>query len=280
MKNELANPTFEEKWFFETYGYLILENFLSIDHVIRLKQKLLESIDKRITQGSGHLFKKEYSEHLSPERRNDPSDPYTLVEGKNVRAFSILNDDPVFLELLDYSKIMPYIYHFLSKNPHFHASDAIWEKENQRNSPGWHRDGADDGYEQFLPNIPLLQLKIGYILSDMLEEDYGNLILVPASHNNTMVLNKEDPRLKEFNGLPGSIQICASAGTAILFHNALWHTSGYWGKGKSIERIMLYYAYEHNWMLANSEFMAYPKSFYDCLSEGQKLMFHGFANKF
>jgi hypothetical protein len=42
---------------------------------------------------------------------------------------------------------------------------------------------------------------------------------------------------------PGAAQICATAGSAILFHNALWHSSGPRTRDDGA-RIMLYYAYE------------------------------------
>jgi hypothetical protein len=38
---------------------------------------------------------------------------------------------------------------------------------------------------------------------------------------------------------------------------------------------MLYYAYEHPWMLANDEHFSYSKAFYDQLSPEQRSLFHG-----
>jgi hypothetical protein len=40
---------------------------------------------------------------------------------------------------------------------------------------------------------------------------------------------------------------------------------------------MLYYAYEHPWMVASQEHWGYPKAFYnECLSPAQRKLFHGF----
>ena len=76
--------------------------------------------------------------------------------------------------------------------------------------------------------------------------------------------------------LPGAVQVCAPAGSAILFHNALWHGVGPFEPGR--RRTMLYYCYEHPWMVASQEHWGYPKEFYNRrLSPAQRKLFHGFV---
>ena len=138
---------------------------------------------------------------------------------------------------------------------------------------GWHIDGHDEGYRRLGTPIPFLQLKIGYYLTDMTEPGQGNLCVVPGSHKAEYNPDPED--LQNMDLFSGAIQICAPAGTAILFHNALWHSSGPWTKDDG-KRIMLYYAYEHPWMIASQEHWGYNQEFYNDLPSKRRQLFHGF----
>ena len=132
----------------------------------------------------------------------------------------------------------------------------------------------DDGYRRLGSPIPLLQLKVGYYLTDMTEEGQGNLCLIPGSHKST---TDPDPEvLKRKDLFQGAIQVCAPAGTAVLFHNALWHSGGPWSKPDG-ERVILYYAYEHPWMIASAEHWGYKPDFYNRLPLAQRKLFHGFV---
>ena len=257
-------PTEDERLLFNTQGYLVINDFLPPD----LVSKLVTCLENAIRDRKEGKFECNF--------RRDEIYPHgiTNVIGNNTRLFHILNDNELFLDMLDYPLLMPYLHSFLSKNPHFHASDAIWEIEPERDNPIWHRDGVGDGYNTFLPNIPLLQIKVGYLLSDMTKPDQGNLTLVPGSHTTTLDLT--DTQKSRFDSLPGSIQICEPAGTMIMFHNAIWHTSGPW-KVRKGKRVMLYYAYEHDWMMASPEHTFYRGEFYRQLSQERLGMFHDFV---
>jgi hypothetical protein len=197
----------------------------------------------------------------------------THVHGDSTRIFYILDDDPMFLELLDWPAIWPYVTGLLNERPHHHASDAIVEYGPKGRGMGWHLDGHDSGYRGLGRPIPLLQLKIGYYLTDMTEPGRGNLCVIPGSHK---ALHDPDPDdLKRTDLFPGAVQVCAPAGTAILFHNALWHSAGPWTKDDGA-RIMLYYAYEHPWMIASQEHWGYRKEFYNSLPPERRKLFHGF----
>jgi hypothetical protein len=197
----------------------------------------------------------------------------THIRGDNTRIFYILDDALIFLELLDWPAMMPYVKGLLNERPHHHASDAIVEYGPKDRGMGWHLDGHDNGYRGLGHPIPLLQLKIGYYLTDMTEPGRGNLCVVPGSHKALHDPAPED--LKRTALFPGAVQVCAPAGSAILFHNALWHSSGPWMRDDGA-RIMLYYAYEHPWMLASQEHWGYSKDFYNRLSPERRKLFHGF----
>ena len=251
-----ATPTPDEIYAFQTSGYLVIPGFLAPDHVSLLTERLERVMERR----------RRLAEALAPT--NGGAD----VDGPNTRIFHILEDDPALLDLIDYAPLMPYLHAFLIRNPHFHASDAIWEVGASDRPPQWHPDG---GYLRVLGRpTPLMQLKVGYYLSDMREPGRGNLTLVPGSHRSAAEPSPEQQA--GYDTMPGAVQVCGPPGTAFMFHNAVWHT-----RGPSIDpdasRIMLYYAYEHGFMVANPEHWSYSKAFYAGLSPERRALFHGFV---
>ena len=249
----------EEQFSFDNNGYLVLENFLKPDHVARLQTALDHAVARRRQLLAG-----------DPARAR-----LTLVNGeKSTRILYILEDDPLFLELMDWAPLMPYVRELISPKPHYHASDAIVEEGRDffQRTGGWHIDGHDNGYRNLKCPIPLLQLKVGYYLSDMTAPWRGNLTVVPGSHKAARDPSPEDLKRREL--FPDAKQVCAPAGTAILFHNAIWHTAAPFNRPED-GRTMLYYAYEHHWMLGAEGHWGYSKEFYHRLSSAQRLYFHG-----
>ena len=257
-----AAPTAAEKFFFETNGYIVLENFLKPDHVARLlaAQERANVRRRQLHQGGA---KQTGFVHTKSE--------------KSIRFFYLLDDDPLFLELLDWPALMPYVHAFINPKPHHHGSDSIVEHgaDFADRKGEWHIDGHDDGYRNLGAQIPMLQLKVGYYLSDMTAPWQGNLTIVPGSHKANLSPSPEDRARRDF--FPGTLQVCAPPGTAILFHNALWHTAAPFNQ-KDGARKMLYYAYEHPWMVGSQEHWGYTKEFYNQkLSPAQRKLFHGFV---
>lgn len=258
---QAVTPSATERFFFDNNGYLVLENFLSADHIEQLRAALDRTVARR----------------RALEAQKTPHTGMTQLKGEqSTRIFYILDDDPRFLEMLDWPPLMPYIKGLLNPKPHHHASDAIVEVGSElfNRNMGWHVDGHDNGFRNLGRPIPLLQLKVGYYLTDMTEPGQGNLTVVPGSHK---ALHDPDPAdLKRPELFPGATQVCAPAGTCILFHNALWHSSGPFTKTDG-QRIILYYAYEHPWMIASQEHWGYAKEFYNALSPERRAYFHGFV---
>jgi ectoine hydroxylase len=254
---DTQHPTQDERYLFETNGYLVIENFLTPDHVALLRERLAAAMTRR----------------RALEEKGEAHTGMTNAHGRNTRVFYILDDDPAFLDMLDHAPLMPYVHAFLGPKAHFHASDAIWEHGGS-DRPGWHIDGHDDGYRNLGATIPLLQLKVGYYLTDMREPGQGNLTLVPGSHRAPLAPTIE--QLRAFDSFPGARQVCGPAGTMFMFHNALWHTSGPWTKPNP-ERALLYYAYERPWMVGSAEHWRYPQSFYAALPPARREFFHGFV---
>ena len=86
----------------------------------------------------------------------------------------------------------------------------------------------------FQPHVPFLYLKIGYMLSDLTLPDQGNLQVIAGSHRQERRPFAPSEVAEPFtHGVPGgdaeaagARQVTAPAGSAVLFHNALWHAPG------------------------------------------------------
>ena len=243
---------------FHRDGFILVEDFFTPEHCRRLNDALDTVAQRRrewVADGKPHTG-------------------FTQVEGDSTRAFYILGDHPEFLDLLDWEPTMELVRALLNPRPHHHASDAIVEIGLDRARMGWHLDGHDNGYRNLGHPIPLLQLKVGYFLSDMTAGGQGNLWVVPGSHRR--ILEPDERELTEPGAFPGGVELKVPEGTAVFFHNALWHSGGNWAVANGVRR-MLYYAYEHPWMVGSMEHWGYPKSFYEGLSAQQRALFHGFV---
>ena len=199
-----AVPSADQRYSFETDGFLVVESFLCCDHVTRLRAALQRAIARR----------------RELERRGTPHFARPGVDhAGSTRIFYLLAE---------------------------HAAPARW-----------HIDGPDHCFRNLRPRVPMLELKIGSFLSDMTQPDQGNLMVVPGSHKTDF-----EPTAAALGGcdtFPGATQVCCPDGSCVIFHNALWHTRGPSTRADGC-RIMLYYAYEHPWMIASPEDTAYPAS--------------------
>lgn len=258
-----------ERFQFDVNGYLVLENFLAPGHTARLKAAIDAAIVRR-----RRALPEGWVAQWPPRNAHD----LTQVHGeRSTRILNVLEEDPLFLELLTWPALMPYVHGLINPAPHYHASDAIVEdpKDFADRVDGWHLDGHDNGYRRLGHEIPLLQLKVGYYISDMTQPWRGNLTLVPGSHHSRVEPTREARQRRDF--FPGAVQLCAPVGSAILFHNAIWHTAAPYGEGQP-GRTILYYAYEHPWMLGSTAHWGYSRDFYNRkLAPEQRSLFHGFV---
>jgi len=249
------HPTDAERFLFDNNGYLVLEDFLPETLVESLTAALMRTIERR----RDPRFKREHDPAFADK-----------LDTANARVMHLLAEDPIFLNMLDYEPMMAYVHGLFNDMPHLHSTDAFYEVERaDHHGKGWHTDGIQDGFRNFRPHIPLLQFKVGYYLSDMTAQDQGNLNLVPGSHKSLV-----EPDAT--NDLPGAVQICGRPGTAVLFHNAVWHRAGPFTRREG-KRVILYYGYEHPWMLACAEQWRYDQGFLNDLSPEHRRFFHGFV---
>lgn len=85
---------------------------------------------------------------------------------------------------------------------------------------GFHQDGSGVyEFRRLATPTPLVQLRIGFFLTDQSEPDIGNMALIPGSHNASIPLPKGTP----LEAVPTAQVICGKPGTALMFHQGVFH---------------------------------------------------------
>jgi ectoine hydroxylase len=110
---------------------------------------------------------------------------------------------------------------------------------------GWHQDGSG-AYDFKLLGypIPLIQLRVSYPLTDQSRPRTGNMELIPGSHRSLVPL--PDRLRGSASEVPIGHIICAGAGSAIVFHNAVWHRT--YAHDGDEDRYTMHYIYSPPWV--------------------------------
>lgn len=204
----------ESQWrAFERDGYLVVPDVLSPGE----RERYLGAIE-RVCEG-------------------DPEfDPARYYGRENVVEL-----DPVLTELVDHERHVGFAYDLYGDQAKVHMSQ-IFVRPPRSEVTEWHRDGARIvPYDLFVPRLPL-QLKIGYWLTDQMDERAANLVVVPGSHR----LEHLD-QYTTHEPAPAEKRLCFPAGTMTLMHCSLWHRVAENETASAVRR-NLYISYCPSWV--------------------------------
>ncbi|TVY11024.1 phytanoyl-CoA dioxygenase family protein [Paenibacillus cremeus] len=212
--------TEEERNTFNQTGYLILENVLSPEQV----QALTVEVDR--------IHARKLSEGQDPQKAMFYTD--------------FVKDHQMFLDLVDYEKVLPKVWGLLGWNIYmYHTHLIVTPPSGQEQSDktfGWHQDSGRANLEMETHPRPRLSLKVAYFLSDLAEPGRGNFWIVPNSHlQDTMSLSDNGMGQPE-----GAIPVCVKPGTAVFFDRRLWHAAS--TNWSDITRKVLFYGYGYRWI--------------------------------
>lgn len=212
--------TEEERKTFNETGYLIVEDALSEAQIATITAE----------------FDRIYEDKLSAGH-----DPKTALFYPN-----FIPDHDVFLDLVDYEKVLPKVWGLLGWNIYlYHAHMISTPPSGQPKNDatfGWHQDSGRVNMEMESHPRPRLSLKVAYFLSDVSEPDRGNFWVVPGSHLNDNLAMPADRQ-----GQPeGAIPVRVKPGTAVFFDRRLWHAgTPNWSE---LTRKVLFYGYGYRWI--------------------------------
>jgi ectoine hydroxylase len=187
----LAAPgplTEQERFLFDVTGYLVIPNALTSAEV----ENLLEA-SKR-----AHA-------------------PYPESEWRQIGA--LYETEPAVESLIDHPSVFPKVRALLGD---FFIVQSSWNTKSPAHYPGqgFHQDGS--GVYEFrrlaLPT-PLVQLRIGFFLTDQTRPNQGNMVMIPGSHNAAIPL----PKGTKPDQVPIARVVCGEPGTALMFHQGVFH---------------------------------------------------------
>jgi ectoine hydroxylase len=164
--------------------------------------------------------------------------------------------EPALEKLIDHSSIMPKVRGLYGTDNMILQSAWCTMQPAKSGPGGWHQDGSSAFDFKLLGHpIPLLQLRVSFILTDQSHIGSGNMEMIPGSHRSRVPLSALVRRDGE--ACPISHVICAPPGSALVFHNAVWHRN-YKHDGE-IDRYTMHYVYSPPWMRASDRFSNSPE---------------------
>jgi ectoine hydroxylase len=220
--SDSARHQFDEK------GFLIIEEALTTKEV----RLLIETVDDIYEQLGGE-----------PETGR--------LEVRNCVA-----QHPMLLEMISRRDVLALVVDLLGGNikirsSHLDVRPPVGEdvasrelgKERCGEPEQWHTDGPIYGYPLVNGMMPMMEIKVGYYLTDVANANAGPLCVVPGSHK----LDYRMLALESFN-IPNEVvyRVNVAAGSAIIFRNGIWHCVS--PNISTATRKVLYYAYTYRWI--------------------------------
>ena len=255
----LRRMTAEERRHWDEDGYLIIRNALSDREV----KDLTAEVDR-----------------LDEESQCQGRDPGTLLDAANIvdsaveglfqpelrNAGKRLQQAPndTFLGIVDHPSHLGVVCELMGAAVQLTWSQALVRPPTPLPSHRWHPDGPKPYYFRRMHDgrPPLLQLKVGFFLTDLDGPDMANLCVIPGSHRNgfpripqglehalkitSFTGFREVEQIDE--GVPGARQVMVNAGDALAIHNGLFHCVV--RNTSKLSRKNLYFTYGPMWQRA------------------------------
>ncbi|POF27790.1 phytanoyl-CoA dioxygenase family protein [Roseibium marinum] len=200
-------------------GYLILRNAIPPDQLQRwteatdtLHRTFLEGAIPNLSQD------KETATTFPPhwEWIDRTWDRRTIA----FRRWRIVEDDPVFLEMLDHPAWFPIVLKLFGNFVQISLTHVIVYPPKAHDEPYIHVDGGDSlGNIRTDPSSLPLYVKVMIFLNDLSRENEGNFSVVPGSHR--VPYEKEEAKRILQEGRAKQLKF--RAGDCILFPHSLWH---------------------------------------------------------
>ncbi|MCH2612672.1 MAG: phytanoyl-CoA dioxygenase family protein, partial [Pirellulales bacterium] len=213
-----------EREFFNSNGYLIIENALPDD----FNSRLIDVVDRVNNR------------ERKPEHGN-----------RLLSVTDIVKEDPAMIELVDNPRVFPKLWSILGWNIYlYHSHLDITPSENADDQPwsvAWHQDSMRVNDEIESDPRPRLSVKIGYYLTDVSVPNRGNTLIVPGSHLNNVLDCPSDG----VSNPAGSEPLCVPAGSAVILDRRVWHTRS--PNTSELTRKVIWYGYSYRWMRTKDE---------------------------
>ncbi len=216
MLEPIAKPgplTEEERFMFESWGYLIVPHALSKNEVADV--------------------------HAACERAHAP-----YPKGEWRQLGHLYESEPAIEALIDHPATFQKVRALLGDYFILQSSWCTTQPAGGK-SGGWHQDGSGVyEFRRLSTPTPLVQLRIGYYITDQSRDNMGNMAFVPGSHNIEM---KMPESIKPDSDFPLTHVVCGAPGTAVIFHQGVWHRAH--KNEMNFDRYTMHMVYSPPWLI-------------------------------
>ncbi len=151
--------------------------------------------------------------------------------------------EAAFEPLIDHPSILPKVRALLGDQFILQSSWCTLSPPGF-NGQGLHQDGsAAYEFRRLALPTPLVQLRIGYLLTDQSRENMGNIVVVPGSHNSSVRL----PKGVSEEDLPIREVITGNPGDALMFHQGVYHCGT--ANEMDYDRLIIHMVYAPPWLI-------------------------------
>jgi ectoine hydroxylase len=129
--------------------------------------------------------------------------------------------EPAIEHLIDHPSVLPKVRALLGDYFILQSSWCTLQPAGGRGG-GFHQDGSGVyEFRRLATPTPLVQLRIGFFLTDQSRSGMGNMAMIPGSHNASVPLPRNGNTAAD--ALPVTEVICGEPGTALMFHQGVYH---------------------------------------------------------
>jgi phytanoyl-CoA hydroxylase len=210
--------TDEQRFFFETNGYLVIPEALSADELARVRAA---------------------ADRAEATWRAEPS-RLGLRKPNLEQVQTIIEYDDLFLDLMEHPRVFPIVREILGDDVSMIDNDYFLSPPRTGTHANWHPDVGMRGV--YHPRS-VLMVKVFYLLTDVSPEGGGTAVL-PGSHR--WPIGFSVPRPENPAAMPGHVKMTFPAGTAWLMNGRLLHAA--LNNDTDEMRRVLIYNYGHFWM--------------------------------
>src|SRR5581483_5667646 len=175
--------------------------------------------------------------------------PYPQDEWRQLGA--TYEQEPAFENLIDHPSILPKVRavfgdYFILQSSWCTVVPPGYE------GGGYHQDGSGVyEFRRLATPTPLVQLRIGFFLTDQTQPDMGNMVMIPGSHNRSVPL----PRGAE--EVPIQEVVCGKPGTALMFHQGVYHSGT--KNARDFHRYILHVVFAPPWLIPSDRMRNDPE---------------------
>jgi ectoine hydroxylase-related dioxygenase (phytanoyl-CoA dioxygenase family) len=229
----------QQREFFETNGYLVIENALSSNELAALNAALDRDFSER-------------------------RDTYYSRAERTYQSVRVMEVETAFDALIQHPNTFPVLREIMGDDVAFSELSVIVKEPHTPTHSGWHKD---IGYRGVDLTRSLLLVSWIYYLTDV-PSGSAAFSVVPQSHRWTQPVTKVD----DLDAMPHHVELTGAAGTAILFNANLWHAAK--SNRSDLWRRTFHLYYCRPWMKPTGHTQFPPRLVESANTDFQKRFFH------